>query len=78
MGVQDALWNEFGDATIETMVDGANVLAAIWSACLDGWRWTEDWASALESIDAATLPTRYNDRSFVRSLTLDEVADELV
>jgi len=78
VAVQDALWEQFGEATIETMVDGATVLAAIWTGAWRIGKGQKIANSALLSINPETLKTHYENRKFVPSLNLDEIGAVLI
>lgn len=68
-----ALWNEFGDATAETMVEGAKLLAQVWDAA-----WAAAEASSGEPVpkdeliprNLNTLRAIYMDRDFAPSVYL--------
>jgi hypothetical protein len=73
VAVQDALWEQFGNETIEVMTDGAQVLARIWEGA-----WTAGNGDAipnakLAEIDEDQLMNHYIDENFVRSLDLDHI-----
>ena len=73
---QNALWSTFKVATLETLADGASVLAELWEAA---WKkgGGEQWARELGVRDAATLRDLYCDPTFVASVDLDHIASVL-
>jgi len=76
--VTTALWNQFGQPTIEVLADGIGTLAAIWTGA-----WTagggEDGIdpAALTARDPAVLQALYQDPGFVPSLDLDQIGPQL-
>lgn len=73
VGVQDKLWTKFGDATIELMTDGAQVLAKIWAGA-----WREGNGEAIPEnqlgvIDAEVLNGFCRDITFVESVDLNHI-----
>jgi hypothetical protein len=74
--IADALWEQFGAATIDVMAYGSRVLAMIWTSA-----WTEGGGDAtiadLSAVDQGTLVNLYQDRNFVPSFTLDTIAQAL-
>ena len=75
--IADGLWSEFGDGTIDAMVDGCACLARIWqSAWIEGGG---DKASGVPSkaIAEQDLAKLYKNQDFVRSFTLDSIAPHL-
>ncbi len=77
VAVQDALWNDFGDETIETMADGARVLAAIWDAAWTAGNGGAISSAALAACDPQALIALYRDTTFVESLDLDHIGAAL-
>ena len=76
--VTAVLWEQFGDATIGILADGAVTLAMIWeSAWIQGKGDTRIPAKSLAAVSEADLQTLYQDISFVPSLDLDSVATVL-
>jgi len=77
--VLDALWQQFGDATIDVLADGAVTLAQIWEAA-----WVEAGAEQrfgpgqLVGIDRDALRALYEDPGFVPSIDLDGIGAVLV
>lgn len=72
-----ALWDEFGDKTIETMVDGSQVLAMIWDSAWSAGGGDAIAASALKAIGKDKLKELYEQTDFVPSVDLDHVAGYL-
>ncbi|MEO8099330.1 MAG: S1/P1 Nuclease [Acidobacteriota bacterium] len=77
VAVQDALWNDYGNATAGVMADGARVLAAIWEGA-----WIQGSGAAIPQaqlgfVDPDALYNLYTDTDFVKSLDLDHIAPEL-
>ena len=75
--VTGVLWNQFGDATIGILADGAVTLAMIWqSAWTQGKGDTRIPAKSLTPVNKADLQTLYEDTQhpFVPSLDLDAIA----
>jgi len=72
--VLDALWQQFGGATIHVLADGAVTLARIWEAA-----WVEAGAEQrftpahLVALDRDALRALYQDPGFVPSLDLDGI-----
>ena len=77
VAVQDALWEQFGDATMAVMADGARVLAAIWDGAWKAGNGDVISAAALTRIPAKSLVARYRRRDFVPSLDLDAIGTVL-
>jgi len=72
-----AMWNDLGKATAQVMFEGARTLALIWESA-----WTKGQGSAiadgkLTELDRDDVRSRYIDREFVPSLTLDKVGPVL-
>jgi hypothetical protein len=75
--VTNELWAQFGTATATAMADGAKTLALVWDsawAAGDGNRFKK---SALGPADKIRLKTLYEDKKFVPSLVLDDIATVL-
>lgn len=72
-GVRDALWDGFGQQTIATMADGAQVLAALWDGA---WREGGGIAGAGD-VGEDALKRLYADPAFVPSLDLDHIGPAL-
>ena len=70
----DMLWDEFGEATIGVMADGAQTLARIWSGA---WKGHKIPAAKQKVISLQTLRNLYEDVDFVPSLDLDNIASKL-
>jgi hypothetical protein len=73
VGVQDKLWEEFGEKTIALMTDGARVLARIWEGA-----WIEGNGQAIPEdelgpIDPDALNEYCRDITFVESVDLDHI-----
>lgn len=69
----EVLWNDFGEATCEAIVDGCQVLAMLWDSA---WREGNGQAIAdnhLRAVTTKSLITLYSDQQFVPSLPLDEI-----
>lgn len=77
VATQDALWEQFGDATIRTMADGSRVLARIWEAAWKKGSGSQVPASKMKRIPEQDLIDLYEDTGFVPSLNLDDVKDVL-
>jgi hypothetical protein len=77
VAVQDALWTQFGDPTIETMADGARVLAKIWEGAWKEGQGSQISAAKLKPIPPNTLIGYCEDTKFVESLNLDEIGPVL-
>jgi hypothetical protein len=74
----DAMWNEWGDATIDTFADGARVLAFIWDAAWKAGGGSSIAASKLKAISQNDLYELYaKDETFVPSLDLDHIDSAL-
>lgn len=76
VGVQDALWEDFGDRTIQVMADGARVLAAIWAGA-----WAAGSGNANIGQPGKVAPREltklYRRKTFVESLDLDHIGQVL-
>jgi hypothetical protein len=69
----DALWDVWGTQTIETMADGARVLAAIWDAAWKKGGGNQIAAGKLVGLDPDALRTIYEDPRVVPSLDLNDI-----
>lgn len=75
--IADALWEQFGDATVDVMADGAVYLAHLWDAA---------WAagggsskiSSTDALDPSSLADLYQNRAFLPSKTIDEIGSLLI
>ncbi len=67
----DALWDAFGDGTIEAIVDGSRVLAMIWDSAWAAGDGDKIAKAKLDAIPCAKLQELYEDPGFVPSLDLD-------
>jgi hypothetical protein len=73
--VTDALWDQFGDATIDVIADGIVTLAMIWTSAWNAGNGDEQFTEAdLAAIDGTALQARYQDPNFVPSTVLDDIA----
>jgi hypothetical protein len=77
VAVQDALWEAFGDKTIETMADGARVLARIWEAAWKAGKGQAIAQSALGEVDEDVLIALYTNTQFVPSIDIDHIGSRL-
>lgn len=74
VAVQDALWEDWGDATLAVMSDGARVLAGIWqSAWEQGGGGTTLPQLANVTVTESSLMALYRDPAFIPSLDLDQI-----
>jgi hypothetical protein len=71
--VQDALWNAFGEKTMESMADGAAVLASIWYGAWKKGKGAKIPKGERGRIDGDLLKQHYEDGKFVPSLNLDQI-----
>ncbi len=71
------LWDDWGTQTIETMADGARVLAFIWDAAWKAGGGDKIAAAKLVALDQDDLRAIYEDPSFVPSLDLNSIDGEL-
>lgn len=70
----DALWRRWGDDTVDTIADGARVLAFIWDAAWMTGDGSKIHASQLGAVDTDALQEVYTeDATFVPSLDLDDI-----
>jgi hypothetical protein len=76
--VLDGLWAKFGTKTIETMADGANVLAMLWDSAWAAGNGNAVAPSALKTITKPALKALYIKADFVESLDLDSIGPKLV
>ncbi|PYM94769.1 MAG: S1/P1 Nuclease [Candidatus Rokuibacteriota bacterium] len=74
----DGLWTKFGPATIETMADGANVLAMLWDSAWAAGNGSAIVQSSLKIITKPALKALYTKADFVESLDLDAIGPSLV
>jgi hypothetical protein len=72
-----ALWTRFGDDTARALALGIRCLAMIWDSAWQQGAGHAIPAAKLAEIDHKKLRTRYNDRTFVPSLTLDDIGAAL-
>jgi hypothetical protein len=77
VAVQDALWEQFGEKTKETMADGAAVLASIWLGAWKAGNGSKIPKSKLGAIEPTLLKKYYEDTKFVESLNLDDIGKVL-
>jgi hypothetical protein len=77
VAVQDALWEQFGDDTIQVMTDGARVLAKIWEGAWKKGNGAAIPNEQLVKIDDDRLMELYVDERFVESLDLDHIGPVL-
>ncbi|MFN3648879.1 MAG: S1/P1 Nuclease [Armatimonadota bacterium] len=75
--VLKALWDAFGDATIQAMADGARVLAQIWAGAWNAGQGDKITTGQLVGRDWGKLQTLYEDPDFVPSLDLDHIGTVL-
>ncbi len=72
--VLDALWRDFGDATVDVLADGALTLAEVWEAAWVEAGAEQRFAAAdLVGMDRDALKALYEDPAFVPSLDLDAI-----
>ncbi len=76
--VLDGLWTKFGTKTIDTMADGANVLAMLWDSAWVAGNGNAIATSALKAITKSALKTLYTKPDFVESLDLDAIGPKLI
>lgn len=77
VAVQDALWKQFGDRTIDVMADGGRTLAAIWQGAWDAGGGDAIANTKLGPADTGALSELYEDTKFVESLVLDDIGPVL-
>jgi hypothetical protein len=70
----EALWEQFGDQTIQVMTDGAESLARIWAGA---WQGHAISAGDIKAVPFDELRALYEDVDFVPSKYLDEISPEL-
>jgi hypothetical protein len=75
--VKDALFAQFGAATVGVMADGGRTLAAIWQAAWDAGEGDAIDQPDLDDVDPSALLKLYNDPAFVPSLNLDDIGPVL-
>jgi hypothetical protein len=73
VAVQDALWEDFGPKTIDTMTDGARVLARIWEGAWKKGNGNAIPTNELGMIEPDLLKTHYENLKFVESVDLDHI-----
>ncbi|SCX28540.1 hypothetical protein DSM25558_4500 [Agrobacterium sp. DSM 25558] len=72
--VTSALWEQFGETTAAAMADGARVLALVWDSAWKAGNGDRLKNKDLIAIDKAELMALYEDRNFVPSLVLNDIA----
>ena len=75
--VTTALWNQFGQPTINVLADGIRTLAAIWTGAWNTGGGEAIGPAALTPRDTTALQNLYQDTHFVRSLDLDHIGPHL-
>ena len=74
----EGLWKQFDKATIQTMYNGASVLALVWNAAWTAGNGEQLPMAKLKAIGEAAFEKLYRDAGFVESLDLDAIASKLV
>jgi len=76
VAVQDGLYEEFGAATADIMARGARALACFWDSA---WKAANAGAlgHSLDLVEQERIKTCYQDRGFLTSLTLAQIAEVL-
>ena len=69
------LWEQFGDATIATCVEGARTLAMLWESAWAEGNGGDIATSKLTARDKDALVTLYSDKDFIPSVTLKQLVD---
>ncbi|MBS7555963.1 hypothetical protein KHC23_20215 [Ancylobacter dichloromethanicus] len=75
--VTSALWRQFGQATAAAMADGARTLAFIWDSAWAAGGGNRLGEERLGAVDTVALRKLYEDKTFMPSLTLDQIGDVL-
>jgi hypothetical protein len=71
------LWNDFGEATMDSLVEGIKCLGDIWESAWQEGGGNQIAQSRLRAISTDTLSRIYRDRNFVVSLSLSHMGDIL-
>jgi hypothetical protein len=74
---RDALWEKFHTETAAVMADGARVLGMLWKSAWIAGDGQSIAANKIVAIDPEKLKKLYEDPSFVRSFTLDQIGPVL-
>jgi hypothetical protein len=77
VAVQDALWEEYGNKVAEVMTQGAILLARIWDSAWAAGNGEKIGEGLLDRVHSAALIKCYEDRSFIKSLYLDDIGSIL-
>ncbi len=68
------LWNQFGQGTLQVMADGCRTLAMLWESA---WVEGNGDPALLTPVDASTIQGIYEDRNFLPSVALGQIAQYL-
>jgi hypothetical protein len=71
---RDALWANFSNETAAVMADGARVLGMLWKSAWNAGGGPAMSASKIVAIAPGKLKELYEDKNFVPSLVLDDIA----
>jgi hypothetical protein len=69
------LWELFGGKTVQLLAEGARSLAMVWESA---WKHSANKITDLGPVDLDTLADLYEDRSWAKSMTLDEIGPTLL
>jgi hypothetical protein len=77
--VIDGLFDEFGKSTAKIMARGAQFLACFWDSAWEAWPGGKGMAGnqSLDAVPQIQLRAKYEDVTFVRSLTLSQIGEVL-
>jgi hypothetical protein len=73
----DGMWDDLGQDTAKVMALGARYLALLWESAWVHGKGAEIPLRKLTELDPKEVRARYIEPTFVPSLTLDKIADEL-
>jgi hypothetical protein len=74
--IADGLWEKFGDDTIQIMADGSMYLAMLWESAWQEGNGDQN-IRVLGAVDQGALERLYQDKTFLKSFTLDHIGPEL-
>lgn len=72
---KEDLWDQFGDATIATCVEGTRTLAMLWESAWAEGNGGDIATSRLTARDKDDLVTLYSDKDFIPSCTLKQLIE---
>jgi hypothetical protein len=76
--MRNEMWTKLGPRTVDVMVLGARYLAMIWESAWVNGQGAAVQAGTLQEIDRERLKALYRDRTFLESLTLENIGAQLL